>query len=99
MRAIVTEHVVRTPAHAPSPRRRAAFDDKGLEGPRARLVAQVAAGAWEVTDAHVDAVLRDGVAEDEVFELAVCAAIGKAERQITEALRCLDEATTTGEGS
>jgi adenine-specific DNA methylase len=73
--------------------RRAAFDNQGVYEPARALVAKVAKAAWTVTDADVAATKSAGVSEDEIFELAVCAALGQATRQLDEALAALDAAT------
>jgi hypothetical protein len=72
--------------------RRAAFDNRGVAEPARALVDTIAHSAWEVTDPDVAAVKAAGLEEDEIFELAVCAAIGQATRQLEAALAALDEA-------
>lgn len=73
--------------------RRAAFDNHGVAEPARALVDKIARTAWKVTDEDVTAVKAAGLAEDEIFELAVCAALGQATRQLEAALAALDEAT------
>jgi hypothetical protein len=46
-----------------------------------------------VTDEDVEAVKAAGLSEDDIFELAVCAALGQSARQLAAALAALDEAT------
>jgi hypothetical protein len=75
--------------------RRAAFDNQGLSGPLSTLIDKIAKHAYKVTDDDISAALASGVSEDQVFELAVCAAIGQATRQYDTALAALD-ATTRG---
>lgn len=76
--------------------RRSAFDNVGVE-PRTRaLVDKIARCAWKVTDDDVAAAKQANVAEDEIFELAVCAALGQATRQLDSALAALDEAVAGG---
>lgn len=65
--------------------RRAAFDNKS----DIPLVAKVAKTAWKITDEDIAAA---GLSDDEVFELAVCAAVGEATRQLEGALAALEEA-------
>lgn len=60
--------------------------------PTDALVDRVARHAWTVRDQDVAAPLAAGVSEDVVFELAVCAALGQATRQIEAALAALDAA-------
>lgn len=73
--------------------RRAAFDNHGVDPRVAPLLEAVATRAWEVTDADVASPIAAGLSEDEVFELVVCAALGKAQRQLDAALAALDDAT------
>ncbi|MEO8704519.1 MAG: hypothetical protein ABI867_30980, partial [Kofleriaceae bacterium] len=56
------------------------------------LIDKVAQHAWKVTSEDVAAVKQAGVAEDAIFEQVVCAAIGKATRQLDGALAALAEA-------
>lgn len=56
------------------------------------LVDKIARNAWKVTDEDVAAAKTAGVSEDEIFELAVAAALGQATRQLDAALAALDEA-------
>ncbi len=62
-----------------------------MDEPARALVAKVATAAWTVTDADVVAT-KAAVSEDEIFELAVCAALGQATRQLDSALAALDGA-------
>jgi hypothetical protein len=76
--------------------RRAAFaNELPASHPAAALVAKVANNAWKVTDEDVAAVTAAGVAEDAIFELVVCAAMGQAKRQLTAALAVVAEASRT----
>jgi hypothetical protein len=77
--------------------RRAAFDNRGVGEPARALVDTVARNAWEVTDEDVAAVKAAGLPEDEIFELAVCAALGQATRQLEAALAALEEAEAEAE--
>jgi alkylhydroperoxidase/carboxymuconolactone decarboxylase family protein YurZ len=52
----------------------------------------VAAHAWTVTGEHVAAARIEGLTEDQVFELVICAALGKASRQLRAARAAADEA-------
>jgi hypothetical protein len=73
--------------------RRAAFDNQETDPRVSHLVQAVAAGAWAVTDEDVARPLQAGVAEDEIFELVVCAALGQAQRQLDAAMRVVDRVT------
>lgn len=72
--------------------RRAAFDNTGVAEPARPLIDKVARYAYKVTDEDV-AAAKAKLAEDEIFELTVCAAIGQATRQLENALAALAAAT------
>lgn len=72
--------------------RLAAFRNEVTDEPLRTLVNKVATEPARVTDADVAAVKAAGVAEDEVFELVICAAVGQATRQYEAALAALAEA-------
>jgi hypothetical protein len=74
---------------APTELRRAAFDDAGLSGPVRTLVEKVALHAYSVTDDDVTAVRAEGLSEDQIFEIVVCAAVGQANRQYESGLAAL----------
>lgn len=74
---------------APRAQRRAAFDAAGLTGPVGALVEKVCTRAHEITDEDVAAARASNLSEDEVFEIAVCAAVGEATRQLDGALAAL----------
>jgi alkylhydroperoxidase family enzyme len=73
--------------------RRAAFDNSGLTGPLRTLTEKVARHAYKVTDEDIADARSSGLSEDQVFELAVCAAVGQATRQYETALAALEAAT------
>jgi alkylhydroperoxidase family enzyme len=73
--------------------RRAAFDNAGLTEPLSTLVEKIAKHAYKVTDEDIAAVRASGFSEDQIFEIAVCAAIGQASRQYDTALAALAAAT------
>jgi alkylhydroperoxidase family enzyme len=73
--------------------RRAAFDNSGLTGPLRTLTDKVAKHAYRVTDDDIAAARSSGVTEDQIFELAVSAAVGQATRQYETALAALEAAT------
>lgn len=77
--------------------RRAAFDNAGLAEPLAMLVDKIARHAYKVTDGDIAAARASGFSEDQIFELAVCAAVGQAMRQHDTALAALSEAMTDTE--
>jgi len=92
-REAVVARVLKGPGSASPAARQAAFDNRGVDDRSSTLVAKVARHAWTVTDEDVAATKRAGVSEDEIFELAVAAALGQATRQLNAALAALDEAT------
>ena len=73
--------------------RRAAFDGAGLNEPLRSLVDKVALHADQVTDDDIGAVRAAGLSEDQIFEVAVCAAIGQADREYNNARAALAAAT------
>jgi hypothetical protein len=91
-REAVVRRALEGPGTATAVARRAAFDNQGVDEPARALVAKVARAAWTVTDADVAATKSAGVSEDEIFEFAVCAALGQATRQLEAALAALDAA-------
>jgi hypothetical protein len=93
LRLAVVDRAVRGPGVSSADARRAAFDNRGVDSRAQTLVDTVARHAWKVTDEQVAATVAAGVSEDVVFELAVCAALGQATRQLSVALTALDEAT------
>jgi hypothetical protein len=89
----VVQRALHGPGKASHAARRAAFDNQGVDAHARALVEKVARRAWTVTDEDVAATKAAGVPEDEIFELAVCAALGQATRQLDAALAVLDRAT------
>ena len=73
--------------------RRAAFRNENVSEPARALIDKVAKHAYRVTDEDIAAAKSGGVSEDQIFELAVCAAIGQSTRQLDAALAALEEAT------
>jgi len=72
--------------------RQAAYDNTlPASHPAAALCAKVAKNAYKVTDEDVAAVVAAGLAEDQVFELVVAAAMGQSSRQLASALALLDQ--------
>ena len=92
-REIAVHRALKGPGRSRPEARRAAFENQGGDAPGRALVDKIARCAWTVTDADVAAAKAEGVSEDEIFELTVCAAYGQATRQLNAALAALDEAT------
>lgn len=78
---------------APTELRRAAFDAAGLDEPLRTLADKVAHQAQRVSDDDIAAAGAAGLSEDQIFEIVVCAAIGQADRQYSDALAALAAAT------
>ncbi len=79
--------------YASHAQRRAAFENSGVPDPARQLIDKVVAHAYTITDGDVAAAKAGGLNEDQIFELAVCAAIGESTRQLHSALDVLDAAT------
>jgi len=82
-------------AEAPRVQRQGAFENAGLPQPIGTLLEKVARCAHRVSDADVRNALAAGFSEDQVFELAVCAAVGQANRQYDAAMAALERASET----
>jgi len=91
LRTAVIERVLEASATTSTERRRAAFDNAGVEEAACVLVDKVTRTAWKVTDEDVAAARAAGLAEDAIFELVVAAALGQSSRQLASALAVLDE--------
>ena len=70
--------------------RRAAFENAGLAEPLRNLVRKVATRALAVTDGDIAAARASGLAEDQIFEIVTCAAVGQSARQYEAAQAALD---------
>ena len=91
-RAAVIERVLAGDGETSIPERRAAFANAGTPEPARALLDKVAKHAYRVTDDDVRAARAGGLTEDQVFELVIAAALGKASRQYDAALVALDAA-------
>ncbi|MFV8317516.1 hypothetical protein [Mycobacterium sp. 23] len=80
-------------AQTPIELRRAAFENAATSDPLRTLIDKVAHHSHQVTDDDVAAARDAGFSEDEIFEIAVCAAVGQAGRDYDSALATLAEAT------
>jgi alkylhydroperoxidase family enzyme len=89
----LVKRILEGDGRAPHAQRRAAFDNSGLTGPLRTLTEKVTKHAYKVTDEDIAAARSSGLTEDQIFELAVCAAVGQATRQYETALAALDAAT------
>lgn len=84
--------ILNSDAQAPNELRRAAFGNTGLSEPLRTLVDKIAHRSDEVSDDDVAAARAAGFSEDQIFEIAVCAAVGAAGRRYDGALAALAEA-------
>jgi alkylhydroperoxidase family enzyme len=73
--------------------RRAAFDGSAVAEPVRALLEKVGARAHEVGDEDVARARASGMSEDEIFEIVVCAAVGRATRRHEAALSALRACT------
>lgn len=81
---------VRNSAGSTSLEQRArAFAGAGLAPPLDALIGKVLTRADQVTDADFDAAKAAGFSEDELFELVVCAAVGRSARLYEAGLAAL----------
>jgi hypothetical protein len=74
--------------------RRAAFGGSAGAEPVRALLEKVGARAHEVDDEDVARARAAGASEDELFEVVVCAAVGRATRRHEAALSALRACTT-----
>lgn len=94
-RALV-DRVLNGEGEAPAEMRARAFADDGLSPPLDALIGKVAERPAEVTEADLAAAKSAGCTEDQLFELVVCAAVGKSARLYEAGLAALAEATAEG---
>jgi hypothetical protein len=73
--------------------RRAAFENRNVSEPVRGLVNKVAEHACKIVDQDITATKASGLAEDEIFEIVVCAAVGQGIRHYETALAALTLAT------
>jgi alkylhydroperoxidase family enzyme len=93
MHQTLLERILRGEGQSSQAQRKAAFDKSGDTGAIATIVQKVALHAYKVTDADVAAARGEGLTEDQLFELMVCAAVGQATRQYQSGMAALDAVT------
>jgi hypothetical protein len=76
--------------------RRTAFDGSDAAEPLRTLLEKVRARAHEVDDEDVARARASGMSEDAIFEVVVCAAVGRATRRHEAALSALRNCTKAG---
>lgn len=91
-RRLLVQRILEGDGQSPSAQRKSAFDNTELPGPIGKLLDKVARFAHRVGDEDVKSALGAGCSEDQLFELAVCAAVGQANRQYDAALAALAQA-------
>lgn len=86
-RNALIDRVLKGAGTAKPEQRRAAYDHNlaALAEPVRGLLDKVARHAYKITDDDIAAAKAAGISEDEIFELAVCAALGQAQRQLDAA--------------
>ena len=94
-RALV-DRVLNGKGRTPAQLRTGAFRNDGLPQPLDALVDQVADRPTQVTDADFARATAAGYSEDELFELVICAAVGRATRMYEAGLAALAAATAEG---
>jgi hypothetical protein len=92
-RKAVIERALSGDGRASRQMRKAAFDQQDVPDSVRALLAKVANHPYKVSDEDIAAAKAAGISEDELFELAVCAALGQASRQHDHALAALAAAT------
>ncbi|MDL4819227.1 hypothetical protein [Actinomadura opuntiae] len=93
-RALV-ERVLNGEGKASAQQRAHAFGNDGLSPPSLdALIGKVVDRSAQITDADVVAAKASGCTEDQLFELVVCAAVGRSTRLYEAGLTALAEATS-----
>jgi alkylhydroperoxidase family enzyme len=93
LRKTVVERVLHGAGEATGDARRSAFENREVPEAARALIDKVTKNAWKVSDEDVAAAKQAGMSDDQIFELAVAAALGQSTRQLDSALAALDEAT------
>ncbi len=93
-RALV-DRVLNGEGEASAEQRARAFTNDGLSLPLDQLIGKVADSPAQVTEADWAAAKTSGCTEDQLFELVICAAVGKSARQYEAGLAALAGATAT----
>jgi alkylhydroperoxidase family enzyme len=92
-RRALVDRILEGPASADARVRRAAFDGSTVGEPLRAVLDKVRERAREVGDEDVAQVRASGMSEDEIFEVVVCAAVGRATRRHEAALSALRACT------
>ncbi|HVX43596.1 MAG TPA: hypothetical protein VHC49_06910 [Mycobacteriales bacterium] len=89
----LVDRVLNGAGQASAEQRAQAFANDGLPEPLAALIGAIADAPAQVTAADLAAARAAGWTEDQLFELVICAAVGKSERLYASGLAALAEAT------
>jgi hypothetical protein len=92
----LVDRVLNGEGRASAEQRARAFEGVGLAPPLDALIEKVAERPAQVGEADLAAATASGCTEDQVFELVVCAAVGRSARLYDAGLAALAEAA--GEG-
>ncbi len=94
-RALV-DRILNGAGRASAAQRARAFRNDGLSPPLDALIGKVADRPTEVTEEDLAAAKAAGCTEDELFELVVCAAVGRSAQLYEAGLAALAEAMAGG---
>jgi alkylhydroperoxidase family enzyme len=89
----LVDRVLHGDGRASAELRARAFRNEGLAPPLDALIGKVADSPAQVTEADLAAAKASGCTEDQLFELVVCAAVGRSSRMYEAGLAALAEAT------
>jgi hypothetical protein len=96
---LLVNRILHGPGHAPADQRAGAFDNAKLPETIRVLLDKVATRSAQVTDGDFATAIEAGFADDQLFELVICAAVGESTRQYEAGLAAVAEATAeTGTG-
>jgi hypothetical protein len=88
----LVDRVLHGPGQASAEQRAVAFHNAGLPEPLRHLLDKVATSSAQVSDEDFAVASRAGFTDDQLFELVICAAVGKSTRQYDAGLAALAEA-------
>jgi hypothetical protein len=92
-RKVLVKRILEGEGKASPSERRAAFHKCDLAEPLGSFVDKIVMHANAVTQEDINAAKASGFSEDQVFEIAVCAAVGQATRLYEAAISALEAAT------
>ena len=95
-RALV-DRILNGEGRAAAERRARAFEGEGLSPPLGALIGKVVDRPVQVTEEDLATAKASGYSEDQLFELVICAAVGRSARLYEAGLAALAEATANGE--